>query len=546
MSFPFAIGIVVLVLLLLAAVFVAFYTRSTKETAFVRTGFGGEKVFMDRGGFVFPVLHDKIEVNMKTLKIVIDRSDEKALRTRDRLKIDVNSEFFLRVEPTQESISRAAQTLGSKTMDHKALEKQVEGRCDDALRGAAVLMDMEEMNDKRKEFGHNVEEGVKVDLAKMGLMLESVALTRLNQASLDYFDSENAFDVQGRTFVMERIADNEKRQNEVENAKTVAIKKGDLDAHNKQLELEKQKVFADQQQKLRIAEMEFDADRKIEEARIQMEIDLEEMRRQQSLAIAKAEKSIAENWIVTDEAKAAAAAKKEGIITAQEKAQADRNRLVEVISAEKEADRQRIFAAAHADAEIREAEAAKVRLAVEAAGKTALNKAANELSKKQIDMQVKAKIVQQLPDIIRESVKPLENIDGIKIMQVDGFSNVVSRGSVSGAGGGGDQPASGGGSLADQVVDSALRYRAQAPMVESLLNEVGLNGSGIKDFTKMLQREIKPGADQAASELAPLTEAQDSAEMADQDGEIDNADEYGADIITGESDSEPPSPPKPN
>ena len=532
------IGIMLIVVVIaIVASFVSFYKRSTKEMAFVRTGLGGEKVFMDTGGFVFPVLHDMIEVNMKTLKIVLTRSDEKALRTRDRIKINVSSEFFLRVEPVKESISRAAQTLGSKTMDPGALKEQVEGRCDDALRRAAVLMDLEDLNDKRKEFGLNVEEGVKTDLSKMGLMLEAVALTQLNQASLNFFDAENAFDVQGRTYVMQKIAENEKKQNEVENNKKVAIKEGDLAAHNKQLKLEEQEAVADQQQQMKIAEGKFKADLQIEEARIRTEVELEEIRRQQSLALAAAQKSVAEGWIITDEIKAAAATIKEGIATAQEKAQAERTRLVEVISAEKEAERQKIFATAAADAEVREAGAAKVRFDVEAKGKTALNEAANMLSDRQIAMQVKTQIVQQLPDIIRESVKPLENIDGIKIMQVDGFSNVIGRGGSAG-GSGGEGAASGGsgggsgggGSLADQVVDSALRYRAQAPMVESLLNEIGLNGSGIKDLTKSLQREMKPESHKSTPELGQVSRAKESvgeAALADQDEESSSFFSFG-------------------
>lgn len=39
------------------------------------------------------------------------------------------------------------------------------------------------------------------------------------------------------------------------------------------------------------------------------------------------------------------------------------------------------------------------------------------------------------------------------------------------------------GNLADQVVNSALRYRAQAPLVDSLLKEIGLNGSDIQGLT---------------------------------------------------------------
>ena len=495
------LAFIVVVAVLIVAAFMAFYTRATKEIAFVRTGFGGEKVFINNGGFVFPVLHDKVDVNMKTLKIGLSRSNEHSLRTKDRVRININSEFFLRVAPKPELISMAAQTLGSKTMNPDALKEQVEGRCDDALRRAAVLMNMEDLNDQREEFGRNVKDGVKIDLEKMGLMLESVALTQLNQTDLQYFNAENAFDVQGRTYVLQKIADNEKIQNQVQNTKIVAIKQGDLEAHNKQLDLEKQEAFADQQQQMVIAEGKLTTDRQIEQARIQTEIDLEEARRVKALAIASAQKSAAEAWIETDKIKAVAATKLEEITTAKDKAQAERNRIVEVISAEKESERQKILATAAADADVREAEANRVRWEVEAEGKTKVNAAANTLSSEQVAMQVKTSIVHQLPDIIRQSVKPMKNIEGIKIMQVDGFSNVIGRGGGSGSGGGNSAGGNGGGSLADQVVDSALRYRAQAPMVESLLNEVGLNGGSIKDLTKSLQREMKPKKNKSVPEL---------------------------------------------
>jgi len=539
------IALIVALILIAAAVFAAFYTRATKETAFVRTGFGGEKVFINNGGFVLPVLHEKINVNMKTLKILISRSNEQSLRTRDRIRININSEFFLRVEPSSESISKAAQTLGTKTLDPEALKEQVEGRCDDALRRAAVLMDMEELNDNRNEFGRNVEEGVKVDLEKMGLMLESVALTQLNQTDLEYFNAENAFDVQGRTYVLQKIADNEKRQNEVQNTKIVAIKQGDLEAHNKQLELEKQEAFADQQQQMMIAEGKLKTDRQIAEARITTEIELEEAKRNQAVKLAEAEKLAAEAWIKTDKIKAEAARKEEEIVTARDTAQAERNRTIEVISAEKEAERQKILATASADADVREAKAQRVRWEVEAEGKAKVNAAANTLSSEQVAMQVKTSIVHQLPDIIRQSVKPMKNIEGIKIMQVDGFSNVIGRGGAPGGnnGSGGSNGSSGGVNLAEQVVDGALRYRAQAPMVESLLNEVGLTGGSIKDLTKSLEREIKPSKNKSTPELG----TDDVVEVPDLEGvdtgvfsfgKADDVEQDNSDIADQETDTD--------
>ena len=57
------------------------YRRATKETAFVRTGFGGEKVVMNGGALVFPVFHEAMPVNMNTLVLPVVRRDAEALIT---------------------------------------------------------------------------------------------------------------------------------------------------------------------------------------------------------------------------------------------------------------------------------------------------------------------------------------------------------------------------------------------------------------------------------------------------------------------------------
>jgi uncharacterized membrane protein YqiK len=50
------------------------YRRSTKEVAFVRTGFLGEKVVIDGGAFVWPIIHDITPVNMNTLPLAVSRT----------------------------------------------------------------------------------------------------------------------------------------------------------------------------------------------------------------------------------------------------------------------------------------------------------------------------------------------------------------------------------------------------------------------------------------------------------------------------------------
>ena len=69
------------------------YLRSSKERAFVRTGFGGQKVVQNGGAFVLPILHEVIPVNMNTLRLEVSRGRDKAIITRDRMRVDVVAEF---------------------------------------------------------------------------------------------------------------------------------------------------------------------------------------------------------------------------------------------------------------------------------------------------------------------------------------------------------------------------------------------------------------------------------------------------------------------
>ena len=67
---------------------------------------------------------------------------------------------------------------------------------------------------------------------------------------------------------------------------------------------------------------------------------------------------------------------------------------------------------------------------------------------------------------MRESVKPMEKIDGIKILHIDGLA---------GGGGNGSVPRT----PTDEVIESALRYRVQAPLIDEVLKEIGIEGGSL-------------------------------------------------------------------
>ena len=76
--------LIILIVVITAAVYLLrwLYRRPTKDIAFVRTGFLGQKVAINDGAFVVPVLHEMTLVNMNTMRIDVKRSEQQALILR--------------------------------------------------------------------------------------------------------------------------------------------------------------------------------------------------------------------------------------------------------------------------------------------------------------------------------------------------------------------------------------------------------------------------------------------------------------------------------
>ena len=163
------------------------------------------------------------------------------------------------------------------------------------------------------------------------------------------------------------------------------------------------------------------------------------------------------------------------------------------------AEAARLEAEGEAEAEKLRAEAARVRFEVEAAGQRAINEAANLLSSDQISLQMKMALLKVLPEVVRESVRPLEAIDSIKIVQVDGLTQ-------KGGSGGSSAAAGGSGNLANDAVSAALAYRAQAPVIDGLMKELGLDGTSLASLVQ--------GAVQVPAAPAAVSPANDEQALA--------------------------------
>jgi uncharacterized membrane protein YqiK len=527
-------GTIFLVVLIFVLMITRLYRRATKEVGFVRTGFGGEKVVMNGGALVLPVLHETMPVNMNTVRLAVERKNVDALITLDRLRIDVKAEFYVRVRPDAGAIAMAAQTLGMRTMQPEALKDLVEGKFVDALRSVAAGMTMNQLHEQRSDFVQKVQQVSSADLAMNGLELESVSLTGLDQTSIEHFNANNAFDAEGLTKLTEQIELRKKARNDIEQDTRVQIETKNLEAEQKSLQIKRDNEFARLEQEreieMRRAEQaaevareqakrnqeaeearieakraidaqQIEANRTIQQAQIAQEQAVQIARQEQQIAVQTKSREESQASADADAARALSVAAEEQVTTARETEIAERQKRIELIEASKTAERDaikvkveaeaerdaasnraeavRFEAQGQADADKLRAAAAKVRFEVEAAGQRAINEAANLLSSDQISLQTKLALLKVLPELVRESAKPLEAIDSIKIVQVDGLTQ---RGGVDV--GNGVTATNGSGNLAGDALAAALSYRAQAPIIDGLMKELGLDGGSLEGLVK--------------------------------------------------------------
>ncbi len=550
-------GIVIFSLIFIGVIFARLYKRATKETAFVRTGLGGQKVIMDGGAIVLPVFHEIIPVNMNTLKLEVSRKDEHSLITLDRMRVDVIAGFFVRVSQTAESVSTAAQTLGIKTTNPSELRALVEDKFVDALRSTAATMSMQQLQDKRREFVQAVQNAVAEDLQKNGLELESVSLTSLDQTAKEFFNPNNAFDAEGLTRLTQEIESRRKQRNDIEQDTEVQVRTKNLEAERLKLDISQQQELATLTQQQQIAnaqaeqvaeiakieaerqrdaeEVRINADRLVKEKRIeadrtintaeidknlavqksQIEADREtkvkQAQQRQSIELAEQEAAIAiakkseeqsQAIAVANIAKAEAVRSEELVNTSRQVAIAERDKSIQMIDAAREAEQQALAITVSAQAEKEAAENRALALRVEADAKkeAALAEAAgiaaiNDAKNLLGAAQIDLTIRMRLIEQL-----PLIIEQASKPMEkIDSIRLFQVNGlPIGGGNGDGSSSSSGGGSMPEQVMNSALQYQVAKPIVDAIMKDAGLSNptlTGISESVADMLAPKKPAKD---------------------------------------------------
>ena len=507
----------IILLLILAgiaiAAFTAWYVKTPVNNAFIRTGLGGKKVVIDGGSVVLPWVQSIQWISLETFKLQVFKSKKEAFITKDRLRVDIGAEFYVKIASNAESIERASRSLGDKSFSAEGIQSLVEEKLVSALRSGTAQMEMVHIHENRRGFGLTVMEYLQEPLMLNGLDLEDVSIFHFDQTDRAQLDPNNIFDAEGLRQIAAQVSQRNRERNEIERNTEVAIKRKDIEAVKLKLSLDQDRDFAEAEQ---IRQVE--TNRALQKADTE-EYRFEQERRSREAEIAK-QRGIREAEIVQEKTVREAEIRREAYLTQQtelrETAEVEKERVVEetkrardiailikerqrieeekrrldadavkelaaqevvTVAERATAERQKAIALIQAlrELEVAEQKARAVeRLALsrqrdgeaDATARLKMVQSENHLDDKVIQRDVLLRLIEQAPQILGEMMAPARQIDSIKILDVHGWG-------ANGEGQG--QDASG----VSRVVNAFLNAGAALPLLREFLDFAKVDPEGI-------------------------------------------------------------------
>ncbi len=596
--FVLIVGSLIALFVIFVLIYKSFYKKAPADAALVIAG-GSKKRVVFGGTLVNPITNTTQIISLNTLQLPVEREGQAALITKDSLRVDIQAEFYVKIEPNEQDVLKAVASLGEKTLTPQAVNTLLEGKLVGVLRSVAATMDLQELHEKRQEFSDQVQEACLEDLEQNGFKLETVAITNLDQTPLEALDENNRFDVVAIQTIKKEVEERQTETAKIEHENKVRreedrliaeleIKQKEEETETKALEVEQRLEFAQEEQRKEIAtnkaeqeraveahkfeqlqaveearikqeqavksaeisqtqkiemerieqeklveESEISQKQAVEVARVQQEQMVEEAEIQRNLSIEKAkidqeasvkETDIERKIILLDkereekeaeaqnailislkekereqaliellEISAEKARSEAAVETAEAIEKAERESKVELIRAEQEADEERIAKEKNADAEVytivetakAELEAAKVKseativlaeallveAQAEAEGEEALISAKNQAEPNVLVSEAVHALVEALPQVTNELMKPAERIESIRVLDLGGSGNGNSGGM-------------------NRILSSIINAGAAMPLLKELVNFSDIDtakiGSTISDYAKGL------------------------------------------------------------
>lgn len=503
MSTVIVLGCLSLLLLLvvLIALFNAYFRKAGQGFALIRTGLGKQRVVLDGGCLSLPFLHATERIPTHGMTLSIKCEGERMLMTVDHIPVDLAMQFVLRVEPTENGIQRAARAVGAMNLNIDDLTALFQGRFIDAMQAEISRHALTDLHSRRGDLAAAVQQRLTDGFEFAGLLLESAALVKFDQSSVSVLDDNNALHVQGLRRVAEMVSESRKQRAATEADAEIAVRATRLAETRDRVEFERQQQEAEialgetvgklqAESEARSVVIAEQAASQSDEARLQRQRQVRETEIERDLALRQREIDslkeaeaaqiasrieLSQQRIKEIKAESVLETHRGEVIRAQEQTQAEKERLVAqrkaeqaVMRAQEKSDVDAIavrgeaanlLAQANSEAEAAQLQAntVTVRAQAEADGRSALISAENSMDEKIIRMKLEQQKIETLPELAEKVSKPLEKIEGIRINHIGGL-------------GGGNSPSS----PFSEAMQSILAMSVQLPALKKLGEEIGL------------------------------------------------------------------------
>jgi uncharacterized membrane protein YqiK len=285
-----------------------FLKRPSPSEAIIRIGRSTTEVFIARATWIVPILHRATTLSLSTIGLTIRRAGHDALVSKDFISTNLSAEFYIRVEPNEDDVKKAARTIGideghanSEAVRKKA-QQLLEPKLVGALRAVAAQNDFLALHLNREHFALEVSKALREDLGRNGFTLESVTITELTQTPLSEMRADDIFGASGRETVTNTVV-----------AKNIAMKRKVQEEAERTAEIQRE-------QEIRVAEqgrMLREGKAQQEEAAVKAEIaqkeaiETRDLQRQSNIALERARKEQTEQAAEIHKAKAVEAARVE-------------------------------------------------------------------------------------------------------------------------------------------------------------------------------------------------------------------------------------------
>jgi len=241
------IGIFLLVLLGLAALFKAFYFKVEQGTALIVNDMSSTPKVHFTGALVYPILYKKELMRISLITLEVDRRGSDGLICADNMRADIAVAFYLRVNETAEDVLKVAKSIGaSRASDKTAVDDLFAAKFSEALKTVGKQTEFVQLFENRQQFREKIIEVIGDDLN--GYVLEDVAIDYLEQTPKAALDPTNILDAEGIKKITALTATQNVRTNELERDEELAIKKKNVSTIEAMLELERQQADAEARQ----------------------------------------------------------------------------------------------------------------------------------------------------------------------------------------------------------------------------------------------------------------------------------------------------------